>query len=610
MSYTYPPNNQVNLSWVGFSEYTYPSPTSTDLAWYSFGCDYVNNVPASPNVYFVLDPVNDYVEQDSTNLVFNVSNDYTTLSGNNFNYAAVYTPQSGSQTDFYLVCDVSAIEPIFGQSILTIEPISVTSEITHWDTPWLVSGSALIQGIITASANYNFYSVIQIGQEFDWVQPLDITWQGHTNYTPPTGLLGVTWNVGLSEISSQGSFVYLEDIQIGLEVVQSEPLYFSWERDNLYNKSSFLSWGANLGPIVIEAEIAATAEAFGSSVFEMYSDSVIDRGNTVRSFARIRTQVTSVGYLEMTPVFAPASNVIGSNSISSTSGLITVCVIEVGQNMQFSDFISHLRGRVIFGYPEANLIRQAYEISNDRSMDIPNVPEDPCYGVHLKTTDYDLNDVELRRGTVDIQFTFSHDVGDIKRISVWVMGPDGHAYRDKMKIVDYANGNYDDHILFDPFKKTAVLNIPVHCIGEKDNQFYVEVEYKNSETDYPDNKPRVMRKEEKYLIPFQAQFDNRTPYLNLADNSFVNGPQSSPNKLFTTEHVTIGATFYAAENDSFFPSGQGANPNTVFTKQTEFITQIYYVPEDDYFFPSGQGANPNTYFIREYVDLSSTQIGG
>jgi len=340
------------------------------------------------------------------------------------------------------------------------------------------------------------------------------------------------------------------------------------------------------------------------------SSSVIDRGNWTRSNARIRSPVVSYGYAEMTPIVFSATNDIGDMKISSKSGLITVAVYELGQKLQFSDAISHLRGRVIFGYPKANIIRQVYEVSNNRSIVIPNVPEDPAYAIFLTTTDFNLTDEELRRGTVDMNFSFDHDLKDIVKISVWIQTPSGSVQLDRMKIFDYPGGKTDPHILYEPFKNTSAFRIPIHCISKKENQFYIEVEYKNADSSEIDKRSRVMLEKENYIIPFQAHFDNRNPYANIADHSFVNGPQSSSNTYSLINSEFITAKYCTPDTDRNPLMNSSGNPLSCFTQQYDLITRIFYIGEDLYKIPGPGGGNPNTYFIQEYTDLSPIQIGG
>lgn len=478
MSYNYPPNNQVDFSWVGFENYTYPESTTADLAWYTYACHYLENIPSSPNINFALDePV-------------------------------FYPVPPGSQVDFFLVCDVKDVETVLVQGEYSFEPITIQSEIHHWPNTWFISGATTLESI--------------------------------------------------------GS----------------------------------------------ESFIAVTLICSGSSEFTIQSQSVIDRGNRIRSNTRIRSGITSEGYAEMTPVVLAANNTIGSNEISSTSGVIIVRVIELKNSISFSTGISHLRGRVLFGYPRAPIIKQVYEVSNSRSDQIVNFPEDVQYAVYMPTTDLNLTDEVLRRGTVDLAFEFTHDLIDIERISVWVMTAEGNAVKDQMKIFDYPGGNYDDHILQNPFSNTSSLRIPIHCISKKSNQFYIEVEYRNPSVDnnLDRNRDRVMLKEEKYIIPFQAHFDNRNPYVNIADHEFVNGPQTNNNTWYAEELEQILPIDLIPDGDSSNP-GSHSNSNTWYVEELEELTKTFEV-DNDPIEAVTLGSTVNIYFIKEYVDLTSTQIGG
>ncbi len=478
MSYQYPPNNQVNFTWVGFDEYAYPSPTSANLAWYNYGCDYLTNLPTSPNVTFVLNQSNGYIGF------------------------------SGSVVDFNLICDVPDIATIYISGNNLLNQISFSGDpIVHWATPWTLSGNSFF-------SDFNLESLIAV------------------------------------------------------EVIGS-----------------------------------------GDNYFTITTSSVVDRGNWVRSNARITSPISSSGYVEMTPIVIDSNCTIGSNIISSENEVIVVGVVELKNNLAFSSEISHLRGRVLFGYPDPNIIRQAYELSDNRSLNIPNVPEDPSYAVFLSTTNFNLTDEEIRRGTVEMAFTFDHDVKDIRRISVWVMNPQGHAFRDKMRVFDYPGGNIDDHILFDPFLNSSVLRIPIHCISKKENQFYIEIEYKNSAVDQLDPRPRTMRQEEKYIIPFQAHFDNRNPYINAADSTFLNGPEKTENTFFNQELENIGPVYFIPDEDSTGGTGAHATNISNMIHYYEEISRIFCIT-DDLKTNVSQAANSNTYFIQEYIDLSSIQIGG
>ncbi len=476
MSYQYPPNNQVDFSWVGFDEYTYPDSTSADFSWYNYVCRYL--IPTSPNIDFRLD-----------------------------NPATGYVSPPGGQVYFHLVCDDRANETVLVSSGWKLGGFESLSEIIHWPSPWLVSGSATLSGGLT--------------------------------------LVG---------------------------------------------------------------KIATIISVAGDNVFTMESSSVIDRGNWGRSNARIRSPITSQGYAEMIPIVMAAVNNIGNMTISSQSGVIITTVFELGQNMQFTDSISHLRGRVIFGYPKASIIRQVYEMSNNRSWVIPSVPEDPCYAVFLTTTDFNLTDEELRRGTVDMTFTFDHDLKDIVKISVWIKSPSGHISLDKMRIVDYPGGNQEPHLLLNPFKYSEVYRIPIHCISKKENEFFIEVEYKNADSSGIGNRPRAMLEKENYIIPFQAHFDNRMPYLNIADHAMLDGPKASSN-VYSLLETTESFPVYCIPDSDVYGISQNANKNIWYSQKYEEITRIFLTPEDVASITHG-GGNPNIYFIQEYVDLSTGQIGG
>lgn len=382
---------------------------------------------------------------------------------------------------------------------------------------------------------------------------------------------------------------------------------FSWNNNDYW----FVSGSATLsGGLTFVGEIAVTNSVTGDNVFTIESSSVIDRGNWVRSNARIRSPIVSQGYAEMTPIVMPAVNDIGNMTISSQSGVIIATVFEVGQNMQFTDSISHLRGRVIFGYPKANIIRQVYEMSNNRSLVIPSVPEDPCYAVFLTTTDFNLTDEELRRGTVDMTFTFDHDLKDIVKISVWIKSPSGHISLDKMRIFDYPGGKQDPHILLEPFKYSSTYRIPIHCISKKENEFFIEVEYKNEDVSEIDNRSRVMLEKENYRIPFQAHFDNRMPYLNIADHAMSDGPEASSNVYSLLDFSEQSREFLIPDSDVKDGINQNASENTWYSQKYEEITRIFLTPEDDVASITHGGGNSNTYFIQEYTNLSSGQIGG
>lgn len=408
----------------------------------------------------------------------------------------------------------------------------------------------------------------------------------------------------------------ITDFYLVCDVNLSETIYVSgeatltpwyFEGEISYFGYIDISGNSTFPPIISDGVINLAVMVIGDCEFDLIVSDCgdIDRGNTVRSNLRIRDEIQSLGFLEMTPIVYDAEIEFENNEIVS-NGLALACVIELKQQMEFSDGISHLRGRVEFGFPNPNIIREVYEISNNRSLAIPVFPEDPQFPVFLNNTNLNLSDEEIRRGTIDMSFTFEHDVKDIKRISVWVMGPDGHAYRDKMRIVDFPLGNYEDHIIFNPFQNTVELRVPIHCVSKKQNQFYIEVEYRNASTDLADKRPRTIG-EEKYIIPFQAHFDNRNPYVNIADHVSFDGVGFNELKQnIQTEFIENGRTYVFPE--TMYSSDPESNdiPSVTFFSD-ELVKTYLFVEFTTVLNPT---ANDNTYFMQEYVDLMATQIGG
>jgi len=565
MSYQHPSNINVDFSWVGAPGYTLPSPTSSNFQWGVFGCNYEAEKPFSPHINFVLDKINDYAGPLGSDISFSFSeSNYSFANPVKFSYPEPYIPPTSPNIEFRVVCDIK-IDPVLVVGDTTLDTSYFTSELVHWDTPWEVSGSALLSGVEYDSSDVNFYIKRQIGQSFTWDYPLDISWQGGLDYIPPP--------------SSQGIY----------------------------------TWSSTLEGIAGTSEIAVSVIAQSEVTLSIAIDSTIDRGVYTKSNARIKSLITSVGLAELTPIIHPAENLIGSNLITSDSGPITVCVQEVKNLMEFSDGISFVKGRIIFGYPEATIIRQVYEMSNNRSLVIPNVPENPSYAVFLNTTDFDLTDTELKRGTVDMSFSFAHDVTDIKQINVWISTPGGLTYLDKMTIIDYQGGNQKNHILYEPGKLTTQLSIPIHCISKKENQFYIEIEYKNTAVELVETRPRYFNASEKYVIPFQAHFDNRNPYLNIADHDRNDGPAGSPHiysLLYT--RVEVETKFLTPPDDSNFIQGPGGGGDHIYySTASEFYTRKYLVPADDVNYIQGPGGGGEHFFFAfEFVDQSTIQIGG
>lgn len=302
-------------------------------------------------------------------------------------------------------------------------------------------------------------------------------------------------------------------------------------------------------------------------------------------------QITSQGRIvEVTAV--EGSSTLGV--ITSTSGAIASYVEVLDSTIRFHDSISFLSGRVDYGFGDGERIDQIYEVSNSRSMDIPLISPDPRYAVKLNTTDFNLTETELRRGTTVFEFRFDYDYPDIKQIKVWLETEDGRYTLDTMRWTDRRFNNKAPHILSAPIRAV----VPVHCISKKSNQFVLELEF----TD--EGQARYHRPSESYLIPFQAHFDNRNPYINIADHEALLGYGSETTTLITeTDSLQVVRYVY---DDMLDGGPYGSRCTTVMTEYDELkLTTLVY---EDELWPRLHSGN--TYLNVEYVDLSNINIGG
>lgn len=280
--------------------------------------------------------------------------------------------------------------------------------------------------------------------------------------------------------------------------------------------------------------------------------------------------------------------------ITSTSGIIASYVEVMDSPMRFSDGISFLTGRTEFGFGDEERIDQIYEVSTSRSMDIPMISPDPRYAVKLNTTDFNLTETELRRGTAVFEFRFDYDYPDIKQIKVWLETEDGRYTLDTMRWTDRRFNTRAPHILSAPIRAV----VPVHCISKKSNQFVLELEF----TD--EGQARYLRPSESYLIPFQAHFDNRNPYINIADHEALLGYGSETTTLIAkTDSLQVVRYVY---DDMLDGGPYGSRCTAVMTEYDELkLTTLVY---EDELWPRLHSGN--TYLDVEYVDLSNINIGG
>ena len=290
-------------------------------------------------------------------------------------------------------------------------------------------------------------------------------------------------------------------------------------------------------------------------------------------------------------------NVDGSSTIgdiTSSSGVIASYVEVLDSSLAFRDSISFLSGRTEFGLGDEEQIDQIYEVSTSRSMDIPVISPDPRYAVKLNTTDFNLTETELRRGTTVFEFRFDYDYPDIKQIKVWLETEDGRYTLDTMRWADRRFNTRAPHILSAPIRAT----VPVHCISKKSNQFVLELEFTE------EGQSRTNRPSETYLIPFQAHFDNRNPYVNIADHEALLGYGSETTTLIAeTDGLQVVRYVY---DDILEAAPYGSRCTTIMTEFDELkLTTLVY---EDGLWPRLFGGN--TYLDVEYVDLSNINIGG
>ena len=280
--------------------------------------------------------------------------------------------------------------------------------------------------------------------------------------------------------------------------------------------------------------------------------------------------------------------------ITSSSGIIASYVEVMDSSMAFRDGISFLTGRTDFGFGDEERIDQIYEVSKSRSMDIPLISPDPRYAVKLNTTDFNLTDTELRRGTTVFEFRFDYDYPDIKQIKVCLETEDGRYTLDTMHLADRRFNTRAPHILSAPIRAV----VPVHCISKKSNQFVLELEF----TD--EWQARYHRPSESYLIPFQAHFDNRNPYINIADHEALLGYGSETTTLITeTDSLQVVRYVY---DDMLDGGPYGSRCTSIMTEYDELkLTTLVY---EDELWPRLHSGN--TYLNVEYVDLSNINIGG
>lgn len=431
-----------------------------------------------------------------------------------------------------------------GRSSLSIEGEGVLE--VRWFG--MVEEHTFSTDVITATGRADFYSEVKVADGTLSIRPNTITGSGRAEHYPEVRVTGTVPIV----IDSVG---FVDSINLVRGIVDKGQIESSGEAEFTKPKDG------------LELRYVHGWIRHGS-------DKIISNGRTV--------EVENV----------EGRSLIGD--ITSSSGIIASYVEVMDSSMAFRDGISFLTGRTDFGFGDEERIDQIYEVSKSRSMDIPLISPDPRYAVKLNTTDFNLTETELRRGTTVFEFRFDYDYPDIKQIKVCLETEDGRYTLDTMRWVDRRFNTRAPHILSAPIRAV----VPVHCISKKSNQFVLELEF----TD--EGQARYLRPSESYLIPFQAHFDNRNPYVNIADHEALLGYGSETTTLIAeTDSLQVVRYVY----DDILDGGPyGSRCTTVMAEYDELkLTTLVY--EDELWSRLHSG---NTYLNVEYVDLSNINIGG
>jgi hypothetical protein len=432
--------------------------------------------------------------------------------------------------------------------------------------------------------------------------------------TEPTLDVDVNGSVGLGVIEVEGSLeapqtitgsveIGVIEVEGNLEVLQPFVVTGNAELDPIAVEGFIgvtlsISGEAELDPITVEGslDVSPVINGYNVQTGEITGSSEIERGNRIL-FSNMRAgNIITVGAVNISTDVLPSEVSLGEIQVTS---LVLEAAVVLPSDVQIGDIVSN-RNRVWVGYERAPKIREAYEISNNRFMDIPSYPEEANYPVLIGTTDFDLDGKEIKSGTLEFKLEYDHDRRDIDEITVWVLNSNGIAFKDKARIIGKRElGVMTDHVLYDPFRNHLSARIPVHCINDKDAEFYLEIKYAPDRIDTLN-----FRKEEKHIIPFQAHFDNRVPYLNIADSiPEING--NAGNQSFKQEYVSNTRIFESFEDISNCHAQAGVHNKRV---EFDFLTRIFLDQQQSLGITSANAGN--TKFEFEYVDLHAGQIGG
>ena len=144
--------------------------------------------------------------------------------------------------------------------------------------------------------------------------------------------------------------------------------------------------------------------------------------------------------------------------------------------------------------------------------------------------------------------------------------------------------------------------MPVHCISRKANQFFIEIEYRDHDTNEVIQRSRTFKERESYIIPFQAHFDNQDPYVNIADHSKFEVTGGQTYHAFIKEEPKI---IFLSFEDRIRVGGTGSNHMMAALYEKPELLFLSYEDRVVLSFTGGL-----TYIKTQYEDLYNINIGG
>jgi hypothetical protein len=255
-------------------------------------------------------------------------------------------------------------------------------------------------------------------------------------------------------------------------------------------------------------------------------------------------------------------------------------------------------GRAYFGPPEQATAREIYEASMVRTMDVKQYPSACKYPVYVPTTDYNIIGTKLRRGTLEYTLTFPFDAALVERIIVWIVDQNGNATKDQIAL--WQDGPTIPHELSEPFRNAYTIAIPIHCVNNFEYEFFLEIQYKNAF-----HQGTVDIGAQRFYVPFQAHYDNRSDYINITD-SFNTANLTDKRKPYFRYD-----SFEPVRVDQFF-----THEESILISNTEAPTlmaqyDVIGVKELVEYDITRVSILPGTYYFEhKYFELDRGQIGG